>query len=399
MDARGGAMLAGRSIADEPMTRGTPSLPGGLSRRRALRRATAGVAAFATGPWVAARALSSSGELNILSWADQVTDPVLAKFTERTGIRVTVTNFAGEEDQLEKLTAAGANFDLCQPALHRAPAFRETGRLAPFDMDRLPNAANLIPSIMTASADLWTWEDGLHYLPHCWGSEAIAWRTDLTSLTYADLSYGTLWNEAYRGKVQGRPHSLLLGIGLWLDAIGKLPTNRLRDVFTDEATMRSIYDQILATAIEKRPWIGQFWDTAERARMGFLEKGCVIGQTWDGPAADLQREGKPVGYMAPREGAIAWVDGWAMTSTAVNVEQAYEFLNFLMTPETNALTAETSRYNPTVVGAEAQMSEGARKVFVEAYPEDALQRLWFRPPEPPWFTRLRVQYAEKFRSA
>lgn len=271
--------------------------------------------------------------------------------------------------------------------------------MAPFDMNRLPNVEKLIPAMLEASTDMWTWEGGVHHVPHCWGSEAISWRTDLTALEYRSLSYGTLWGEEYKGKVQGRPHSLLLGIGLWLDATGSLATNRMHDAFGDEATMQSVYDKILAVAIERLPWIGQFWDTAASAAAGFKEKGCVIGQTWDGPIVRMKMEGEPVSYMAPQEGALTWVDGWSMTSAAKNAEQAYAFLNYLMTPETSAVVAETSQYNPAVAGAEAFMSEAARRSFVEAYPDDALQRLWFLPPEPPWHANLRVRYAEKLRSA
>ena len=376
----------------------TPSLLHRLGRRRVLRRAAA-TAVLATGPWLVGSARSSSGELNLLYWADQVADTVLSGFTKTTGIKVNSTRFAAEAEQMERLKAPDSAFDLCEPAMHRSPQFREAGLLAPFDMDRLPNAEKIIPAMLAASMDMWTWDGGVHLVPHAWGSEAISWRTDLTTLEYESLSYGTLWDDPYKGKVQGRPRSLLLGIGLWLDAIGTLATNRMHDAFKDEATMRSIYDRILVVAIERRPWIGQFWDTAASATAGFKEKGCVIGQTWDGPIMRMKMDGEPVSYMAPQEGALTWVDGWSMTSVAKNAEQAYAFLNYLMMPETSARVAEASQYNSAIAGAEVFMSEAARKSFVGAYPGDALQRLWFLPAEPSWYAKLRVQYAEKLRSA
>ena len=45
------------------------------------------------------------------------------------------------------------------------------------------------------------------------------------------------------------------------------------------------------------------------------------------------------------------------------------------------------------------LSEKARGIFKEAYPEDAVDRLWPRPVEPSWFAELRTQYAEKFKAA
>ena len=82
-----------------------------------------------------------------------------------------------------------------------------------------------------------------------------------------------------------------------------------------------------------------------------------------------------------------------------NIEQAYAWLNYIHTPEASALVAEGSGYNPVVKGADALLSDVAKKNFAEAYPEDALDRLWHRIPEPSWFSELRLQYAEKFEKA
>ena len=104
-------------------------------------------------------------------------------------------------------------------------------------------------------------------------------------------------------------------------------------------------------------------------------------------------------YMAPQEGAISWLDGWAMPVGAKNVEQAYEWLKYVHSAEGSAKVAEGSGYNPVVRGADELLSDQAKKIFQEAYPGDALQRLWPRPAEPSWFAELRTQYAEKFKAA
>jgi spermidine/putrescine transport system substrate-binding protein len=371
-----------------------------FSRRTALCGVAAAGTVLATGPWLVRDARSSSGELNILHWADQLRDPIPKNFTAKTGIKLNATAFSTDQEQIDKLEAdRGAGFDLCQPALDRASQWHDDGLLAPFDSGKLPNVKNLIPSLLAAANELWQWGGGLFHLPHCWGSEAIAWRTDRTTLDYDALSYGTLWEDQYKGAVQGRPHSLLLGIGLWMDAAGRLPSQRMLDAFKDEETFRRIYDAIVGFAVEHRPWIKQFWETPDSIRAGFIDNGCAIGQTLDGPVNDLRSEGKPVSFMAPREGAIAWTDGWTLTSAAKNIEQAYAFLDFLMTPETSALVAKTSGYNPAVAGAAALLPDPAKASFLEAYPGDALEKLWFRRPEPSWFKGLRVQYAEKLRAA
>jgi spermidine/putrescine transport system substrate-binding protein len=124
-----------------------------------------------------------------------------------------------------------------------------------------------------------------------------------------------------------------------------------------------------------------------------------IGQTWDGPALSLKKEGKPVNYQAPKEGAIAWVDGISLMKAAKNTDQVYAFLEFMQTPEASAAVAEGSGYNPTIVGADALLSDVAKKNFQEAFPGDALANLWPWPAEPTWYAEIRSQYTDKFRAA
>ena len=369
-----------------------------FSRRTMLKTATAAGAALAVGPWLVKDAFSSSGELNLLNWSDEIPDPVIPDFTAKTGIKVNTTPFSQNEEQINKLQATGGEgFDLYQPTRDRQPQFKELGLVAPLDLKKLDNS-QVLPSFMEATK-IWEWDGGLHWLPHTWGSEAISWRTDLTTLEYKTLSYGTLWEDQYKGKVQGRPHSLLLGIGLWMDASGKLPSNRMADAFKDPDSFKKIYDVILPFAIAHKPWIKQFWDSADNTKSGLLENGVVIGQTWDGPVLSLKKDGKPVSYMAPQEGAIAWIDGWSLSSGAKNIDQAYAWLNYVHTPEASAKVADGSGYNPIVKGSDALLSAAAKKNFQEAYPGDALDKLWNRIPEPSWFGDLRGEYAEKFKAA
>jgi spermidine/putrescine transport system substrate-binding protein len=373
---------------------------GNFSRRTFLQGTAAGAGLLAAPAIISSKALASSGEINLLMWSDEFPGDVIPNFEKATGIKVNQTPFSQNEEQINKLQATGGEgFDLCQPTRDRAPQFQDLGLLAPYDMAKLTNIGNLVPSMLEGSTSVWTWDGGLYHLPHCWGSEAISWRTDLYPGDPAQLSYGSLWEEGVKGHVQGRPHSLLLGIGLWMDATGKLPSNRMLDAFKSEDDMKRIYDQILPFAIEHKAWIRQWWDSADNTKSGLMENDVWIGMTWDGPALSLKKEGKPVSYQAPKEGAVAWLDGISLLSAAKNIDQVYAFLNYLHTPEVSGAVADGSGYNPVVAGADAFTSDIFKKNFQEAFPGDSLANLWHRPPEPSWFAELRTQYADKFKAA
>ena len=385
---------------DQMRTRDTLLAARAFNRRTMLKGAAAAGAVTLGFPMIVKDAFSSSGELNLLMWSDEFPDPVIPNFEKATGIKVNQTPFSQNEEQINKLQATGGEgFDICQPTCNRAPQYKDLQVLAPWDTNKLKNLSALVPSMIANSKGLWTWEDGLHHLPHCWGSEALSFRTDLYKGDLTKLSYGSLWDDAVKGHTQGRGHSFLLGIGLWWDHTGKQPSNRMVDGYKDEASFKKLWDPILAFAIEHKSWVKQFWDSADNTKSGLMENDVWIGQTWDGPPLTLKKEGKPVSYQAPVEGAIVWLDGVSLMKSAKNAEQAYAFVDYLHTPEVSAQVSDGSNYNPVVTGADALTSEAFKKNFQEAYPGDALDRVWPWPAEPSWYAEIRSQYVDQFTAA
>src|SRR3546814_7696117 len=102
--------------------------------------------------------------------------------------------------------------------------------------------------------------------------------------------------------------------------------------------------------------------------------------------------------MAPQEGAFAWLDGLSIPIGAKNFDETYTFLNYIYDSEVNGLIANETGYNPVSIGAENYLSADSKKAFGEAYPGDALDRLWWWPPSHPWYTEIRAEYSDKYRS-
>jgi spermidine/putrescine transport system substrate-binding protein len=375
-----------------------------LTRRDFIKKTAAGAAVFATastGPWFIKNALSTSGELKLFTWPDYSKPEVIAAFEKATGIKVKVTNYGSNQECMNKLRAAKARgFDIAQPSLTEYALHMEFELYQEIIESKITNLNNLEPSFWESSAKQGGVIRGQRVgLPYDWGTEAIAWRTDKLNFKYGELSYGTLWEPEFEQKITCRPHSVFIGAGLYLDAIGKVPSNRMLDTYESEEKMRKVYDEIFKFLIEKKKNIKMFWNNAQDHQLAFLQNGCVIGQTWDGPMLTLKKEGKPVSYMAPKEGAMTWVDSMAIVKNAENVEQAYAFINWAYTPEAGAIMAKSTGYNSVVKGAADLLDDVTKKGFAEAYPGDALDNLWWYVSEQPWFVPARTEYRDKFQAA
>ena len=368
-----------------------------VTRRSLLKGAAMTGAAVATGPWVVRDAFSSSGEVNVICWTGYLPDEFVADFQKETGIKANVSPLGSNEELINKMKASrGRGFDVITPTLNRKGQWIDLKLTQPWNLAKIPNLSNVEPSFVSASG-AWTWDGGQHHLPHIWGTEAMSWRTDLFSTEYGKLSLGDLWIPEMKGKVQGRPHSMMAGIGRYLADVGQLPP--FTEAYRNEESMRAIWDQITKFAVEHKPWVKAFWNDHNTQKSNFMQNGCVIGQTWDGPAIELMKDGKPVQYMAPREGAFAWLDGLCNPKASENVAQAHAFVNAIYTAKAGAQMANSSGYNATVKGVADMLDEKSKAAFKSAYPGDALGKLWWWPDEPTWYAEIRAEYRDKFVAA
>lgn len=372
-----------------------------LSRRSVVGGLAAASAALALGPLPLRYARGSSGELNLFTWGDYTTPEMLADFTSKTGIKVNLSTHGSNSEALNKVRAAnGEGFDLVQPAIDNVPDWVHWELLQPIDESKVA-VDRIVPSILENSKRLGAMNDGKRYaLPYDWGTEAITFNTAERSYKYGQLSYGTLWDADNAGRVLARPSSLLVGLGLHLDGTGELPSNRWLDSYKDEENCRRLYGKVLEIAKKNKPAIKQFWTDAQSTTNGFLVNGCVIGQTWDGPAMRLRNEGKPYTYMAPKEGALAWMDSMCIPAKAANLEQAYAYINWYLDPAVaGGLFSNATGYNNAVIGAEAHLSEQNKRNFADAYPGDAIDNLWWWPISQSWRGDVTTEYEQVFEAA
>ena len=379
-----------------------PDVRSARMSRRGVLKGIAAAGALATGPWaVDRRVLASSGEVNVLMWSDYFSEQMLEKFRADTGIRVNYTGIGSNEEIINKMKSTkGRGIDLCSPTNMRSLQWIELDLLQPFDMSRLTTLDNVNPAMLKVGDEEWNFHGkGSHWLPSVWGTEAIAWRIDLYTPPGGVPSYGNVWQSDVEGKAMIRPHSGMLGAGLYLETTGALEPGDMKRAYEDEQTMRKTWNVVTDFCIANKKQIKLFWNDADSQKNGFLHDGVVVGQTWDGPPLVLKSQGEPVHYQAPSEGALAWVDGMSLSAAAENVDQVYEFINYFYRPEFAGMGIDHHGYNSAVIGADAHAGEQYRTNFSEAYPGDALSKLWPWPREPQWYADVRTEFRNKFVNA
>lgn len=377
-----------------------------LSRRRLLQ-GSAAAATLVAAPAIlkASDALATSGQVNVFAWGDYIQDNQIEAFESATGITINLSTYGSNDEAENKLRAAGGQgFDVIFPSITNRSNYDDTNApggswLSPLDETRL-NLDNVIASMLRDSIQLGAVRRGDRYLvPFNWGTEAITYDSSVWPMEDGDVSYGALWMPEAEGAAAFRQKSVIMGVGLYLDSIGELSSDRMLDVYKTEDDARRVWSACADYIIERKANIAAFWNNATEASAAFTDAGATIGQTWDTTGLLLSRENDSFRYRMPKEGGITWMDGVGIPSGAENIDQAYAFINALLEAEMGGKMSLNTGYNSAVVGASDHAGDDYKRQFAEVYNEETLANLWWWQADTPWFAPLRQEYVEQITNA
>src|SRR5437763_3536263 len=354
-----------------------------LSRRSVLKASLAAGAVGLVGPLYVKNAFSSSGEVNFMGWAGypDLAAKVFPAFEKATGIKVNFNEQPNQDSMFAqaKLSLQTAAVDVVEPTLDRVAGWASNGLVQGWDTSKLA-MDSYIPGLADGSAGERATIDGKRMIvPSVWGTEAIIFsKTEATNTEYGKVSLGDLWDDKYVGKVCVRAHSSLAAMGRWLDSQGKLPKPWLES-YANEDAMRQLWDIALAEAIKHKANIAQFWNGENDAQAAYRTNGAIVGLNWDSTGYNLRNDG--FGFLAPKEGAFAWNQGYVLMANAKNVEQAHAFAKWVSTAEGAAAWASAFSANAVGKGGIDLNSQDVKTFYATAYPGDALQKLWWWPAQ------------------
>jgi spermidine/putrescine transport system substrate-binding protein len=377
---------------------GSRILEAKLSRRTVLKAGLAAGTASVLGRnllWPEPTAAQAAKTLNLFTWEGYAPAPLVQKFEKETGIKAKVTYYASNGELISKLKATKAiGFDLVQPSVTLIPAALDFGLYQPLDEKRIPNFKNLIPSMVKASEELGGMSKGRRYgLPFDWGTEGISYNT--RKVGRRPTSFGAIHQDEFAGRVTYRAtFHVFVSTGLWM-GLG----NRMRDVYVSETKAKPILDKILAFLISKKKNVKTYWSTAAEIEKLLSTEEVWIAETWDGTGWKLDRAGNPIKFVAPKEGAMTWMDGFALPKGAKNLDAAYAWMNFMYDPRNAALFTKESAYFTAVDGAAAHLDPAIKKQYEESFSPDDIKNLWWYGIEHTWWLDMFAKYVDRLKAA
>src|SRR5205814_6091289 len=302
---------------------------------------TAGLAAAG----LAANALAQDNKLKIITWSDYVPADVVAQFKKETGIDVEIT-LSNNEEMISKLRATGgAGFDLAQPSQDRIVGpQQEFGIYKPIDMSKIKTDL-FIPSMLDATKKNTTLAGKVYGLPHIWGTDGLVVNTKLTKMT----DYPDLCRADVKGKTSVRlKRPTLLAFAF---ASGKDPFA----LYGDAKAYTALMEEVGKTLTACKGNLKFFWDNKDQLLNGMRTDEIVGAMMWDTGGWKLNSEKADIQFIAPKSGALGWIDTFAIPAKGRNDAAAYAWINFNMRPEIAAKVAKSAGNFTASKGADQLM--------------------------------------------
>jgi spermidine/putrescine transport system substrate-binding protein len=325
-----------------------------LSRRRFLQGAAGLATVTMLGVPDPGRAQQLGGELNYFGWDGEHGANVAKDFLAQNNIKMNATFQASGDEALTRFNTGGrGTIDLLTPNKDFQRTILTSGieLFQPLDMSRIPNAAGLFPAFKNAP---WLMKDGQVYgVPLIWGDEPCVYdpkKWDAMPAKYTDFA-----DPKYKGELVLMDDPFA-NIWLFAKSIGVENPSRL----TAEQLQKTI--DALLTIKPNVVTIGTtFADVADVLVRG---DGSIGIGGWAYQAMIAKEKGVELHVGSPSvDGTYYWEDAYAIAVDAPNVDNAYAFIDFMTSAESNAALATELGSACTVEKAFELMDPALRDLY------------------------------------
>ena len=335
-------------------------------------------------------ALLSAETLKILTWKGYAPKALVEKFEKQTGIKVEIT-YSNNEEMISKLRATrGAGFDLAQPSQDRISSVQAKYKIyKALDYSKI-NSSQVITSMLNAVKKNTKVGNESFAVPYCYGTSGLIVNTKLAPNA---KDYSDLLNSAYNGRISYRlKRPTLIAIAF---AKGDDPFAKYNDV----KMYKKLMDDVAADLVKAKPFVKNYWANGD-ALLSMLRSGEVtVAMGWDAGGWKLHKENPDLDFVAPKSGALGWIDTFAIPSKAKNVEGAYKWINFMLKPENAAYFTNKSGYGTASNGAIEFLDAEKKANFQRSFSKADIDNIKWYPPVPAKLEKIEGKILDKIKSA
>ncbi|HEV7184831.1 MAG TPA: extracellular solute-binding protein [Leifsonia sp.] len=296
----------------------------GQRSRSIARRLTVGVGiAVAAAAALSACSLSpssaggGSNTLTVAIWKGYGADLpwVATEFKKETGATIKFQYIDSEANQLQLVSKANGAIDVALPNIQYIGTGIQQGIFHPLDTSKLTNYPDIY-SQLSGRKEIRKGSD-LYGIPWTWGSTGLFY--DSSKVTPTPDSLSVLWDPKYKGQIAliDDPTVLVPITALYL---GEDPQNP--DMAKVTPALQKLKDNAKLTYSSTD-------DLAKAIASGSVVAGIGNSDGVGGLIAGHVTGATNFKYEIAKEGAVGWIDNWAISAKTKNLDLAYKWLNYM----------------------------------------------------------------------
>ena len=340
---------------------------------------------------VIAFSLSCQAEtLELLTWEGYAPKVLMDKFEKETGITVKAT-YSNNEEMIAKLRATrGAGFDLAQPSQDRISSVQAKYKLyQPIDYTKV-NAAQIVSSMLEAVKKNTMVGDKSYAVPHVYGTSGL-----IVNRKYApDASdYKDLLNPAYNGRVSYRlKRPTLIGIAFSMQQDPFV-------LYANPTSYKKLMERVGEKLIEGKGLVKNYWTNGDALLQSMRSEEVFVAMAWDNGGWKMHAENPDIDFVAPKSGALGWIDTFTIPAKAKNVDAAYQWINFMMKPENAAVFTNMEKYGTASAGAIDYYDAEVKANFQRSFSKSDIDNIKWYPPVPAKLESIEGLILDKVKAA
>ncbi len=300
------------------------------------------------------------GTLTLYNWEEYIGSKTLKNFEKETGIHVNEITFQDEEEMLGAVQSDLSAYDLVVCSDDSIREMREVKLLAPLDYSKIPNFKYIKKQYRNMTRPD---PEQKYTVPYLCGSTGMV--VNKKYIKEDTDSWKVLFDKRYMEKLAMLNNAFeVAAVALKLSGY----------------SLNSINPQELAEArdllLKQKPLLTGYHDTETLKELLVSEK-LWAAHIYSGEGLVAADENENLEYVIPKEGAVLWVDIFAIPRDAQHKEEAHMFLNYILRPDVNATIASELWYATPNEAAEPLMDPEVRSSRSVYPPEETLQRCEF----------------------
>lgn len=273
--------------------------------------------------------------LHVYHWSDYVAPDTISNFEKQTGIKVVFDVYDNNEVLEAKLLSGRSGYDIVVPSNPFLAKQIKAGVYQKLDRSRLPQWDNLNPDLLKT---LEVSDPGNQYsIPYMWGSIGIGYNPDKVSAVLGDVAVDS-WELIFNPEYAAKLHEC--GVALLDSPTEMIPAAMHYLGLPPESESPEHIQQAEALLLKVRPYITYFHSSkyiSDLANGNICVAVGYSGDIYQSKARAAEGTGKVrVEYQIPKEGAGTFFDMVGIPADAKNVDEAHEFINYLLQPQVMA---------------------------------------------------------------